>query len=244
MFFYTAEFTSPAFFSFKLFPTRLSLSWNFYLEKRSKTPATWEVVGLCLRFLRQLGTYAVASESVFLLFCKKRRHQKKKSVVLQGWELLALQWWQQSYFLCRIAMSEQQWYNFYILLQVSERWLRGIARERARKTLYLGVLGGEYWGRPQNSGFGENLISYVPRSNISQNLYLIPTLRQSLHDWHWQGSAKISPLKRRKHLICWDGISNIILIPSWEFSWPNYGLNQQESEEDFSSCFPFLKLRF
>ncbi len=113
-----------------------------------------------------------------------------------------------------------------------------------RKTLDSGVLGGEYWGRPQKSGFGEKLISYVLRSNISRNLYLIHTLRQSLHDWHRQGSAKISPLKRRKHLICWEGISNIILIPWWVFSWPNFGLNQQESEEDFSSYFPFLKLRF
>ncbi len=32
------------------------------------------------------------------------------------------------------------------------------------------ALGGEYWGCPKNRGFGENLISYVLRSNISQNI--------------------------------------------------------------------------
>jgi hypothetical protein len=34
---------------------------------------------------------------------------------------------------------------------------------------------------PKNIGFGENLILYVLRQNISLNLYLIPTYLLSLH---------------------------------------------------------------
>jgi hypothetical protein len=78
MFSYTANFTAPAFFPFELFPPRSSLSRNFYLKKRrSKMPATPEVVGLWLRFHVMIGLlccglreriFVVLQEATTLIF--------------------------------------------------------------------------------------------------------------------------------------------------------------------------------
>ncbi len=103
MFFYTAKFTSPAFFPIKLFPPRSSLSRNFYLKKRrSKMPATREVVRLWLHFHVAIGCLRHCSQERIL--CRITRSE-------------------QTYFLCRIVISRgsKQWPQF----------AHGIARTRA-----------------------------------------------------------------------------------------------------------------
>ena len=106
MFFYTANFTSPAFCPFKLFPTRLSLSRHFYHKKRkSKMPTTCKVVGLWPRFHATIWLLRPRSREHIFVVLQKAMTLIFFSVVSWGCKLLASWWRQGLYFLCCIVLQ-------------------------------------------------------------------------------------------------------------------------------------------
>ncbi len=136
MFFYTANLTSPAFFPFELFPPRLSLSQSFYLKKGGrKCPPHPKLLACGFAFMQQLGFYAIACESVLLLYCKKLRHWYFCSVISQGRELLASGY--TNYLLQEVTTMTTVFFMSYCDEQATMiQFLHCIVREQAMITWY------------------------------------------------------------------------------------------------------------
>jgi hypothetical protein len=73
--FYTAVFTSPAFF-LQTFSSEIKIVLKFLPKKKGgqKRPPHGKLLACGFAVMQQLGFYAIARKSIFLSYCKKQQH--------------------------------------------------------------------------------------------------------------------------------------------------------------------------